>query len=256
MRNFYAVVKKEMRSYFTSPVAYVVIAIFLILSGFFFYNGIAYFNMVSLQAMQSPYGAPDLNITEWVLRPLFGNISIFMLLMMPLLTMRLFSEEKKGGTIELLFTYPIKDSVTILGKYASCVGVFVIMLLPTMLYPLLIHKYGTLELGPVITGYLGLFLMGSSFIALGLFFSSLTENQIVAAVISFGFLLLFWVIGWSSTLASSKVGSFLTQLSILEHIDEFSKGVVDTKDVVYYLNFIVLCLFLTMRSLESKRWRG
>jgi len=256
MKNFYAVVKKEMRSYFTSPIAYVVIVIFLVLSGFFFYNGIAYFNLVSLQAMRSPYGAPDLNISEWVLRPLFGNISIFMLLMMPLLTMRLFSEEKKGGTIELLFTYPIKDVETVLGKYASCVGVFVIMLLLTLIYPLLISIYGTLEPGPLISGYLGLFLVGSTFIALGLLFSSLTENQIVAAVTSFGALLLFWVIGWSSTLASSKVGNFVTQLSILEHFDDFSKGVIDTKDVIYYLNFIVLCLFLTMRSLESKRWRG
>jgi len=256
MRNFAAIFKKELRTYFTSPIAYVVMFIFLLLAGFFFYSGYAYFNLISFQAMRSAYAMAGVNVIDWVVRPLFGNISVFLMLIMPLLTMRLFSEEKKTGTIELLFTYPIRDSELLLGKYIACLTVFLVMLGATLVYPLMMATFGTLPWGPVLSGYLGLILLGASFIALGIFASSLTENQIVAAVLAFGVLLFFWVIGWAANFVPPKVGNVLTQISLLQHFDNFAKGIIDTKDIVYYLTLILFFLFLTLRSLESKKWRG
>lgn len=206
--------------------------------------------------MRNPYQAPGLNLTEMVLNPLFANMGIILLLIMPLLTMRLFSEEKKTGTIELLLTYPVKDIETLLGKLLACILVYVIMLVLSFLYPVMLIIFGRLEWGPILSGYLGLFLMGTSFISLGVLASSLTENQIVSAAISFGMLLFFWVIGWASEFAGKTVGKILPKISLIQHFDNFPKGIIDTQDIVYYLLFIIFFLFLTMRSLEAHRWRG
>ncbi|MBI5182275.1 MAG: ABC transporter permease subunit [Nitrospirae bacterium] len=259
MRNFYLIFKKELNSYFYSPIAYVVITIFLIITGYFFYTFFATFSAVSFNAQIDPAMARQynlLNITESVVRPLFGNISIWMLFLMPLLTMRLFAEEKRSGTIELLLTYPVRDIEVVLGKFAACLGIFAIMLLFTFIYPVMIKIYGRPELGPIITGYIGLFLMGAAFISFGIFASSLTENQVVAAVLSFGVLLLFWIIGYSIGFVSPPLVSVLSYIALTQHLEGFAKGVIDSGDVIYYLNFIMLCLFLTLRALESKRWRG
>ena len=259
MRNFYLIFKKEFKSYFASPVAYVVITMFLILTGYFFYNSLALFSTISFQATMNPMLAKQvglLNITESVVRPLFGNISIILLLMVPLLTMRLFSEEKKSGTIELLLTYPVTDMGILLGKFFACMAVFIIMIALTILYPLLIIAFGQPEIGPIITGYIGLFLVGASFVSLGIFASSLTENQIIAATVAFGLLLLFWMISFSASLAGQTLGDILSYISLTAHLEGFAKGVIDTTDIVYYLIFISLFLFLTLRILESKKWRG
>ncbi|HKZ46692.1 MAG TPA: ABC transporter permease subunit [Thermodesulfobacteriota bacterium] len=259
MRNFYLIFKKEFKSYFASPVAYVVITMFLILTGYFFYNSLALFSTISFQATMNPMLAKQvglLNITESVVRPLFGNISIILLLMVPLLTMRLFSEEKKSGTIELLLTYPVTDMGILLGKFFACMAVFIIMIALTILYPLLVIVFGQPEIGPIITGYIGLFLVGASFVSLGIFASSLTENQIIAATVAFGLLLLFWMISFSASLAGQTLGDILSYISLTAHLEGFAKGVIDTTDIVYYLIFISLFLFLTLRILESKKWRG
>lgn len=259
MRNFFLIFKKEFKSYFTSPIAYVVITMFLILSGYFFYNSFALFSTISFQATLNPMLAKQvglLNITESVVRPLFGNISVIMLLMIPLLTMRLFSEEKKTGTIELLLTYPITDMEVLLGKFFACMAVFIIMIALTVLYPLLLIAFGQPETGPIITGYIGLLLVGASFVSLGIFASSLTENQIIAATVAFGLLLLFWMIGFSASLAGQMLGDILSYISLTAHLEAFAKGVIDTTDIIYYLIFISLFLFLTLRILESKKWRG
>ena len=259
MRNFYLIFKKEFKSYFASPVAYVVITMFLILTGYFFYNSLALFSTISFQATMNPMLAKQvglLNITESVVRPLFGNISIILLLMVPLLTMRLFSEEKKSGTIELLLTYPVTDMGILLGKFFACMAVFIIMIALTILYPLLVIVFGQPEIGPIITGYIGLFLVGASFVSLGIFASSLTENQIIAATVAFGLLLLFWMISFSASLAGQTLGDILSYISLTAHLESFAKGVIDTTDIVYYLIFISLFLFLTLRILESKKWRG
>lgn len=256
MRNFLAIWRKELNSYFYSPIAYVVITIFLVISGYFFQSIVSFYTMLSFNAMRNPYMAQGLNLTDGIFRPLFGNTSIIMLLMMPLLTMRLLAEEKKSGTFELLLTYPIRDIETVLGKFFACLLVFMIMLGLTLVYPLFLAFFAPIEFGPLLASYLGLFLMGSAFIALGLLASSLTSNQIVAAVISFGALLIFWVIGFSAQSAGPVLGGILSHLSLLEHFETFSKGIIDSRDVIYYLNVTVFCLFLTLRSLESNKWRG
>ena len=198
----------------------------------------------------------DFSLVEGVLRPLFQNMSVILLLMMPILTMRLFSEEKKSGTIELLLTYPVRDGEVLLGKYMAALTVFLAMLVLTVTYSLIVSWITPVEWGPLATGYLGLFLQGAAFIAIGILISSLTENQIVAAVATFGTLLIFWVISWASDSAGGNLGRVLSHLSLTEHFESFAKGVIDTKDLIYYVNLSILALFLTLRSLDSKRWRG
>jgi ABC-2 type transport system permease protein len=212
--------------------------------------------MASMQAMMNPAMARELNVTDSVLRPLFSNLSVILLLIMPLLTMRLIAEERRAGTIELLLTYPIRDGAVLAGKYLAALALYAMMIGLTLAYPAMVAYFAQLEWGPLLTGYLGLLLMGAAFLAVGLFASSLTENQIVAAVITFGVLLMFWVIGWSADYAGGAFGRVLAHLSILEHNESFSRGVVDTKDVIYYVNFTALALFLTLRALESRRWKG
>lgn len=256
MYRLLAIYRRELAYFFNSITAYVVIMIFLLIGGYFFYNLVAFFNLASMQTMQNPLAAQQLSITEGILQPLFGNLSIVMLLVMPLLTMRLLSEEKKSGTAELLFTYPISDWDAILGKYFAASTVFAVMIALTLVYPALLHRYASLEWGAVLSAYLGLLLLGLSFIAMGLFFSSLSENQIVAGILTFGFSLLFLIIGWITPFVSAGAAAVIGQLSVLEHFESFAKGVVDTNDLVYYLTFSLLFLFLCARVLESNRWRS
>jgi ABC-2 type transport system permease protein len=258
IRNVSLIFNRELKSYFSSLTAYVVIVMFLLITGYFFYSLLTTFSIVSFQAQTDPMLAKQyqlLNINETVVRPLFGSISIIMLLMTPLLTMRLFSEEKKSGTIELMLTFPVNDIDVILGKYLACFSVLLTMILLTTTFPILLIILGEPEVKPILTGYLGLILMGAAFISLGIFSSSLTENQIVAASVSFGMLFFFWLISYSVTLVSGGLGQILAYLSINEHIESLSKGVIDSEDIIYYLCFIAVFLFLTLRSLEANRWR-
>jgi ABC-2 type transport system permease protein len=248
--------KKEMRLYFTSPVAWVVVAVFLLIAGYFFYNIFAFFALASMQSAMNPAMGRELNVTDSVIRPLFSNISVVLLLLMPLVTMRLFAEERRSGTIELLLTYPVRDGAVLMGKYLAAFALYALMLALTLLYPAIVVYFARVEWGPLATGYVGLLLMGGTFLAVGVFASSLTENQIVASITTFGTLLIFWIIGWSADSLGGAWGKVLQHLSILEHNDNFAKGVLDTKDVLYYLNFIALALFLTLRSLEARRWKG
>lgn len=254
--RIWPIFKKEMRLYFTSPVAWVVLTIFLFIAGYFFSSIFNFFSQASIQSAMNPQMGRDLNVTDSVMRPLFSNISVILLLLMPLVTMRLFAEERRAGTIELLLTYPVRDGAVLAGKYLAALALYALMIGLTVLYPLIVVYFARLEWGPVLTGYLGLLLMGATFIAVGVFASSLTDNQIVAAVTTFGVLLIFWVLGWSADYAGGAAGRVLQFLSILEHNDSFSKGVLDTKDVLYYVNFTALALFLTLRSLEARRWKG
>jgi len=252
--NFIPILKRELRSYFYSPVAYVVLTIFLLLGGYFFFAMLSAFSLYSQAAAGNP--GTMINITEMVVRPLFGNLTFILLLIMPILTMRLFSEEKKSGTFELIATYPLKDWELVLGKIFACTSIFLFMIFLTMTYPAFLIAYSQPDIKVILTAYLGFFLLGVAFISLGTFISSLTENQIVAAILSFGLLLLFWVLGWASNLVSGPVGEFISKLSLLSHFENFSKGIIDAGDIVYYLNFIIFSIFLTLRSLESKKWRS
>lgn len=256
MSRFYAIYRRELGYAFNSPVAYAVITVFLVLAGYFFYNLLGYFNLASMRAMQNPLQARSLSVTRAVVQPLFGNFSVILLLMLPLLTMRLLSEERSTGTAELLFTYPISDWDAILGKFFATVTIFSVMLAMTSLYPALLARYTTPEWGPIVSGYLGLFLLGTAFIAMGLFFSSLGDNQLVSGVMTFGCGLLFLLLGWITPFVSSPVASVLTELSILQHFAGFAQGLIDTNDLVYYMNFTAFFLFLSARVLDSNRWRS
>lgn len=254
--RIWPIFKKEMRLYFTSPIAWVIGAIFLLISGYFFYSIFAYFTLASMQSAMNPMAGRDLNVTDSVMRPLLSNVTVILLLLMPMVTMRLFAEERRSGTIELLLTYPVRDGAVLAAKYLAALTLYALMLIGTLLYPAMLVYFARLDPGPLLTGYLGLVLLGAAFIAVGLFASSLTENQIVAALVTFGILLIFWVIGWSADYAGGTWGKLLQHLSLIEHFDSFAKGVLDTKDIIYYLNFTILALFLSLRSLEARRWKG
>jgi len=255
MKNIWAICKKEIKTYFTSPIAYVVITVFLVLIGFFFYSLIWWFNSQSLQMAQNPSYYQLLNINQMVYSPLFHNMSIILLLMVPLLTMRLFSEEKRRQTDELLFTSPISVNQIILGKYFASLFVLLVMLFLTGIFSIFVFAYGNPEPAPILNSYLGLFLMGAAFISAGIFFSSLTENQIVSAILTFGALLLFWILNWASYSAGGMWKSVLNYLSFFQHFDDMTRGILDTTDLVYYLSFIFLGLFLTHSVIQSRRWR-
>jgi gliding motility-associated transport system permease protein len=254
--RIWPIYKKELRLYFTSPVAYVLLTIFLLIAGYFFYSIFAFFTRASMQTAMNPGMGRDLNVTDSVLRPLIANMSVILLLLMPLVTMRLFAEERRAGTIELLLTYPVRDGAVLVSKYLAALTLYGVMLAGTLVYPAILLYFAKVEWGPLATGYLGLVLMGAMLLGIGIFASSLTENQIVAAVVAFGISLMFWILGWTAEFAGGPLGSVLTHLAILEHNDTFAKGVVDTKDVIYYLDFTALFLFFSLRSLEARRWAG
>lgn len=255
--NWIPIYKKELRSYFTSPVAYVISFLFISIVGvWWFFWDFQRFVIVSMQATQNPYYAEALNVNEIVIRQLFGNLALVMLFGLPLLTMRLFAEERKAGTHELLFTLPLRDWETLLGKFLACLTVFSLMLGLTAIYPITMSLLTNPEPWPILVGYLGTLLLGASFISFGIFVSSLTENQIVAAFGTYGLLLVLLAMGWSSSFVGSSVAEVLKDLNIFNHLQSFLKGVLDTRDVVFYVLFSYFFLFLTLRSLESKRWRG
>jgi ABC-2 type transport system permease protein len=256
MTGLLAVFRKEMAGFFVSPVAYCVIASFLFIFGFFFWANMSFMSLVSLQSMNNPMIAERINLTDIVVRPLLQNMGIVLLFVNPLLTMRVFAEEKKSGSIELLLTYPISDSAVVLGKFSASALLLLIMLLGTWPSMILLFAIGDPDIGNMVTGYLGLFLMGGAFVALGVFVSSLTENQIISAALTFGAALLFWVLSWSSTLAGDPWGTILRQLSILEHLESFYKGLITVSDVSFFVLFTGFFLFMTLRSLETHRWRG
>ncbi len=256
MRKTFAIYRREIAYYFQSPVAYAVIAIFLLLAGYFFYNLLGFFNLSSMQAMQNPVQARSLSLTASVMQPLLGNMSTVLLLLLPLLTMRLFAEERRSGAAELLFTYPVSDLSVIMGKFAAAATVYLVMLLMTLPYPALLFHFGEPEPGPIVSGYLGLFLMGVAFLSMGTFFSSLGDSQMVAAASTFGCGLLFLIIGWMTPLVSATTGAVLAELSIVRHLDGFARGVIDTNDLVFYVNLTVFFLFLCGRILDSARWRS
>jgi gliding motility-associated transport system permease protein len=251
-----AIYRRELSYYFQSAVAYAVIAVFALLSGYFFYNLLGYFNIASIQAMQNPAQTGTLSLTASLLQPMFGNMSAVLLLLLPLLTMRLFAEERRSGSAELLFTYPISDWNVILGKFFAAATVYAVMLVMTIPCLALLYYFGAPETGALLAGYLGLFLMGIAFLAMGIFFSSIGDSQLVAGAATFGCGLLFLIIGWITPFVSPAVGAVLGEMSIVHHLNGFSLGVIDTNDLVFYVNLTVFFLFLCARVLDSARWRS
>lgn len=257
MKGFWAVYRKELYSFMFSPIIYVVAVVFFLLAGYFFYSGVAYYSLISFQASQNPFMAKELNVTTMVIRPFLLDLSIVFLLLSPLLTMRLFAEERKSGTLELLLTYPISDGAMVWAKFCAVLTVYILLLagtLPSMLILGYLTKPNWLV---ILGGYGGLVLMGTAFLSLGIFTSSLTQNQIIAATLSFGALLGFWIVSWMKSIAESGfIRTLFEYLSITEHLDPFTKGLIESKHVVYYLLFTAVFLFLTRRRIDSYRWNG
>lgn len=232
----FSIFKKEVKSYFVSPIAYVLMAIYLGLSAYFFV-------LITFTTEQA-----SLYFT-------LGNMGVTLLFLTPVLTMRLFSEERRQGTIELLFTSPLRVTEIVVGKYLGVLLLYVFILLISGEFALFLKLFGNPENGPLITGYLGLFLMGASFLAIGLFSSTLTDNQIVAAVVTFFLLLFFWIAGWAGDMTSGVWSNFFNNLSVFNHFETFRKGVIDSTDLLYYVAMIFLFLFFSVKIVDSYRWR-
>ena len=255
MKAFISLYRKELYSLFASPVFYVVAFTFLVISGYFFFSVVFFYNLQSFQAAQDPFLAKQLNMTEMVFRPFFLDLSIVLMLISPLLTMRLYAEEKKTGTLELLFTWPITDLAAVAAKFCAVVSVFLVILAGTLPGIFTLGVAAAPAWKPILCGYLGLFLLGCAFLSIGLFTSSLTQNQIVAAVLSFGMLLMFWIIGWVRSFVGPGAGELAEYFSTTKHLDTFAKGVLDSRDIAYYAIFIAFFLFLTLRRMSADRWR-
>ncbi len=253
MRNILAIADKELRSYFSSPIAYIIIGFFLLPFGVFFYLYLAAFVKQSME--QAQFGGA-VNINQNVIRYVLQNASVIILFIMPMITMRTYSEEKRSGTIELLLTSPVTDVEIIVGKFLGALGLYVALLAVTLPHMGILFVYGSPEWRPLVAGYLGLLLMGGAFVSLGLLISSTTNNQIVAGIVTFVVFLLLWIVGWFADTAGPTIGPITSWLSITEHFDDFSKGIIDTKHVLYYLTLITFGLFLTAKSVDTERWRG
>jgi ABC-2 type transport system permease protein len=255
MGNVIAIAQKELKSYFSSPIAYIVIGLWALLYGYFFVAILGFFVRQSMQMMQMQ-GPQAMNVNQMLVRPLLQNVTILVLFLMPMVTMRTYSEEKRSGTIELLLTSPVTDFQIIMGKFLGAVALYVIMLAVTVVHLGLLFIYGNPEWKPIFTAYIGLLLLGSCFISLGLLISSLTKNQIVAGMVTFAVFLMLWVITWIGSFSGPTVDKLAQYLSIIDHYDDFGKGVLDTTHVIYYLSFITFGLFLTAKSVDTERWRG
>lgn len=254
MRNILAIAHKELKSYFASPIAYIVLGFWALLYGWFFITILAFFVRSSMQMNQ--FGPQSANVNQQLIRPLVQNVSILVLFLLPMVTMRTYSEEKRSGTIELLLTSPITDWEIILGKFLGAMALYGTMLAVTLIHLGILFIYGNPEWKPILTAYLGLLLLGGCFISLGLFISSMTKNQIVAGMVTFAVFLLLWVITWIGSFSGPTVDQLTQYLSIVDHLDDFGKGVLDTTHIIYYLSFITFGLFLTSKSVETERWRG
>ena len=255
MKNIWLIYRKELRSYFSSPIAYVIMTLYAVIFGFFFYSAVKYFQQVAMQAQMMGRGFP-MNINEMIVRPVLMNTSVIGLFLIPMICMRLFAEEKRSGTIELLMTSPVRDIEVILGKWLAAVALYATILVVSAVNLTFLFTYGKPDWKPILIGYLGLLLQGGALLAIGTFLSTLTRNQIIAGVAGFCVSLLLWVLEWTTSFESTTTSKILGYLSVVTHFEPFTKGVLDTKDVIFFLSAIFLGLFLTARSTESLRWRA
>jgi ABC-2 type transport system permease protein len=235
MRATLAILERELRAYFLSPVGYVILFVFLFLSAIFFYIPLA--------------------AGEGSLRYFFSNVVIWLVILVPAITMRLIADERRTGTIEVLMTSPVTDAQVIWGKFLGSLGFYAVMLLLTLEFPLALRWATTPDRGPIITGYLGLLLFGAAFLSIGLLASTLTRSQVVAFMTTVMVLLLLILVDWFASVSSGSMTTVLQFIGMRQHLENFSKGIIDTKDVIYYLSVVGLCLMLSIRALAAWKWR-
>lgn len=255
MKNIWVIYRKELKSYFSSWIAYLLMAFFAVIFGYFFYVATAIFVTRGMESMMMGRGMP-MDMNEWVIRPLLMNVSVIGLFVIPMITMRLFAEEKRTGTIELLMTSPVRDYEIIIAKWLSALTLYGSILAISALNLIYLFAYGKPDWKPILVGYLGLLLQGGCLLAIGTFISTLTRNQIIAVGGTFAVCLLLWVLDWMSSYDTSTTARVVSYLSVVTHFEPFAKGVIDTKDIVFYLSSIFFGLFLTARAMESLRWRA
>ena len=255
MRNVIVIFKKELKSYFASPIAYLLLTIFAVIFGFFFYSATRFFVLQGMQMQMMGRGMP-MDVNEYVIRPLLTNASVIGLFLIPMITMRLYAEEKRSGTIELLMTSPVRDLEIVLGKWLAALVLYASILGISGINMGILFAFGRPDWKPILVGFLGLLLQGGCLLAIGIFISTMTRNQIIAGGATFAVCLMLWVLDWVSAYDQSAWGKVVSYLSVVTHFEPFAKGVIDTKDVIFYLSMIFFGLFLTTRSVESLRWRS
>jgi ABC-2 type transport system permease protein len=255
MTNVITICRKELNSYFASPIAYLLLTMFAVIFGFFFWNAVGFYAMAGMQASMMGRSFP-MDINEMIIRPLLMNVSVIGLFLIPLISMRLFAEEKRQGTIELLLTSPVRDIEIITGKWLAAVMLYATLLFICLLNFGFLFAWGKPDWKPVLVGFLGLLLQAGSLLAIGTFISTLTKNQIIAGGVTFGVCLLLWVFEWVGGYETAAWAKMLSYCSVVQHFEPFSKGVIDTKDAIYFGSLIFFGLFLSARSLESLRWRA
>jgi ABC-2 type transport system permease protein len=253
--NTLTIARKELQSYFRSPIAYGVMAFFALIAGYFFYASVVFFVRRGMEMSMMGQNQP-MDLNEYIVRPLLSNISVIALFLIPMITMRLFAEEKRSGTIELLLTSPIRDLEILVGKFLGALALYTAMLGISFLSMMLLFAYGKPDWRPLLVGYLGLLLQGAALLAIGTFISNCTKNQIVAGVAAFAVCLMLWILNWVAEFGNTIPERILSYVAVTSHFDSFAKGVLDLKDIIYYLSVIFVGLFLTARSMEALRWRA
>jgi ABC-2 type transport system permease protein len=255
MKNVLLICFKEFKGYFVSPIGYAVMALFALIFGFGFYTATRDMVQLGFRAQMMGQQQP-MSVNDMVIRPLLGFAGTIALFLIPMITMRLIAEEKRTGTIELLLTSPVTDMEIILGKWLGALLLYMSVLGMSVLNIAMLFLWGKPDIKPLLVAYLGLLLQGGCLLALGTLISTMTKNQIVAGGVTFFVSLLLWLLQWFTAYGASPALQVVNYLSIVTHMENFSKGVIDSKDIVIYLSFIFFLLFLTKRSMESLRWRA
>ena len=246
MTRFLALLLKETRSFFAAPLVYFVAAVFLALSGYYFYTNLNAF---------ITFGFGE-SIVEHLWQRLYNDIVRIVITVIPLITMRVYAEEKSLGTMELLYTSPLRDAEILIAKYLACMIVFIVIIGCTAIYPYLIYQIEPFDTSQLFSVYTGLLLLISAMVLIGIFISSLTETQLIAAMFTYGAVLLLWNLSWNEAALPGDWAGFISQLCAYDHFEPFSRGVIDLKDVLYFVSLSLFAGFLTMRSMESRSWRG
>ena len=250
MRSMLLVARREFIAYWTTPVAYVVLVVFLMLSGIFFFGQLSEFVNASRAAQNTP-----VDVNQELVRPYLYSASVMLLFLLPLVSMRLISEDIRLGTLEILLTSPLKESSLALGKYIASLGLLLVLLLGPLAHVLMLFVFGKPELAPILTGFVGLFLTGAAYLSIGLFVSALTQNQIIAATVSFALFLGLWLLHWLGESTKGVLSRVFTYASFVDHFDSFGKGVIATQDFVFYLSLITLGIYGATQAVLSRRWK-
>ncbi len=255
MRNLLPFIKKELRAYFYSPIAYIVAGVFLGLIGYFFASSVQGFSAQAIQLSGSGEKVTGFNPTNFVMKGLFRSMGTVFILLTPLITMRLIAEEKRARTMELLMTSPLGITTILAGKYIAALMIYVLIILSTLYIPFTLEYFSTVSWGHIFSAYIGLILLGMAMISVGLFCSSVTDKQVIAAVLTIGILVLFWFVGGVIGGHTENVSRIMREFSLFGHFENMYNGLLDMRDVVYLLTFTVVVLFLSHRVLESGRWK-